>query len=519
MLYGDLVAANGRLITLDNHRPRVTALAVRDGRFVFVGDDAGALALCGPETIRINLEGRTVTPGFCDAHLHLASFGVNLLRQADLAASTDFDDLLSRLAEHAATYVGEWIQGRGFDQERMAGGAWPTRAGLDRLATDRPILITRVCGHAAVANSIALSRLTNEERAAGDADSGRYTENALAPFHRLLPPLSDNEMASAILRAAQIALHSGITSVGTMLDPPLAGDQLRAFHLLNRTGALPIRVTAMPPYGMIDALHRCGIGTGFGDNRVRIGGAKLFSDGSLGAGTALLREPYADAPRARGIRVFEPAELRRCVADAQAKGFQAVIHAIGDGAVADSLDAIESALGATGKNSALRHRIEHASLLPPDLLARMAAHGIIGVVQPQFVPSDDWIPARVGPARARTAYPFRAMLDAGIPLGLSSDCPIEPLDAFACLDAAVNRAPWSAEGGLDPEEAIRAYCLGSAYSLGVEAQVGSLETGKLADFVVLSGDPTAAGGRKIGELRAERVFVEGREAVRNGQTA
>jgi hypothetical protein len=158
-----------------------------------------------------------------------------------------------------------------------------------------------------------------------------------------------------------------------------------------------------------------------------------------------------------------------------------------------------------GDNGYHRHRVEHASLLPPDLLARMAERRIVAVVQPQFVRSDAWTPERLGAERARHAYPFRSMLRAGVPLALSSDCPVESLDAFACLDAAVNRHPWSPDETLTPEEAIRAYTSGGAYAAHADDRVGSLEVGKLADFVILSDDPRRRGGRGIGALAAEQV--------------
>ena len=371
------------------------------------------------------------------------------------------------------------------------------------------MLVTRICGHAGVVNTAALRLLTPAQQARGNPETGRFAENALAPFHALLPPPSDSEMERAITLAANVALATGITSVGTLLDPPFAAEQLRAFQNLRDRSELPVRVTAMPPYAMMADLHRRGIKTGDGDDWLRTGGVKLFTDGSLGARTALLRTPYADDPGNTGIQIHSLDDLRKMVADAHDAGFQAVLHAIGDRAVADAITAIKDAMGQDSSNAVRRHRVEHASLLPADLLSRMADHGIVAVVQPQFVASDSWIPQRVGPERAATAYPFRAMSSAGIPLALSSDCPIEPLDAFACLHAAVNRAPWSETGGLEPEEAVRAYCLGGAYSLHAEKHTGSLTSGKAADFVVLTGDPTTCPPSEILAFRAAAVYVAG----------
>jgi predicted amidohydrolase YtcJ len=266
----------------------------------------------------------------------------------------------------------------------------------------------------------------------------------------------------------------------------------------------------MPPYSAVAQLHAHGINTTFGDEWLNVGAAKLFSDGSLGAQTAWLAEPYADKPSTRGIRIYDPEDLKAKAADAQAKGFQLAIHAIGDQAVRETLDAIEFAL-AGASNEMHRHRIEHASVTAPDCMERMAKHKIVATLQPQFVTSDTWTGERLGPVRTKWAYPFREMIDRGIPVTLSSDCPVERLDAFQAIASAVGRAPWSPEQTITAEDAIRAHCMGSAYAGLAENRVGSLEAGKLADFVVLSGDPTALSGDEIRALNVDRLFVGGVE--------
>jgi predicted amidohydrolase YtcJ len=371
--------------------------------------------------------------------------------------------------------------------------------------------VSRICGHAAVVNSAALAQVTPEERAAGDPDMGLYTEGDITAFYRRVPPLSEAEAEEAVLHASAVALRTGITSVGTLLDTP---EQMGAYARLRRNGRLPLRVSGMPPYSTIASLHVNGVNTTYGDEWLRFGGAKFFSDGSLGARTALLAAPYADdpdRPQNLGIRIYEPEDLKAKARDAQEKGFQVVVHAIGDQAVRETLDAIEFALGPDGDNRYHRHRVEHASILPPDQMERMARRQIVAVVQPQFVTSDTWTGERVGLGRAPWAYPFRTMIHAGIPLALSSDCPVERLDAFACLAAAVGRHPWSPKETLTPEEALRCYCLGGAYAAHAEDRLGSLEAGKLADFVILSDDLTRMGADGIRGLTAERVFIGGAE--------
>ncbi|MDX1932539.1 MAG: amidohydrolase [Capsulimonadales bacterium] len=513
MLSADLIAIGGNVRVGDSAGSLASAFAVRDGKFVAVGADAEILPLAGPNTVRLDLTGKTVTPGFCDSHLHLAWFANDLTRTADLVGCRTVDEILMRLSEHADRYDGPWIRGHGFDQDKMPQGAFPTRADLDRVSRARPIVISRVCGHAAVANSVAIERLTPEERDAGDTETGLFTEGSISAFYRRIPPLSEAEEEAAVLRAARLLLRTGITSVGTLLDTP---DQMGIYARLRRKGRLPLRVTGMPPYASIAGLHERGVNTTFGDEWLRFGGAKLFSDGSLGARTALLSAPYSDIAGPpdgeAGIRIYDPEDLKAKTADAQRRGFQIVIHAIGDQAVRETVTAIEQALGPEGDNTWHRHRIEHVSLLPPDLLERMAQRRILAVVQPQFVTSDTWTGERVGAARHGWAYPFRSMLQAGIPLALSSDCPVEKPDAFACLTAAIFRHPWSSGERLTPEEALRAYCHGSHYALHQEDRLGTIEAGKLADFVVLPADPCRLTENELRSLSVDAVYVGGKRS-------
>ena len=506
---------NGDITTLDDTIPKATAIVVRDGRIVFVGSDSEAEAFAGAGAERTDLHGQCVVPGFCDAHLHVFWWGSLLLKQADLTGADSLDTVLARLSAVAEGTDG-WILGRGFDQDKLVEARFPTRTDLDRVSPVRPLLITRVCGHAAVANSAALALMTSEERALGDAETGLYTETAIAAIRKYVPPMTNDESDNAVSVALALALSRGFTSVGTLLDTP---EQMGAYLRLKRASQLPrIRVTAHPPHrAAVGSLAENGIATGFGDDFLRYGGAKLFSDGSLGARTALLAAPYSDDPAHPdnvGIRIYDPEELKRMTLDAQNKGWQLVIHAIGDQAVRETLDAIEYALDhSEHDNTYHRHRVEHASILPPDLLKRMARRKIIGVLQPQFVTSDTWTGERVGAERGAGAYPFRRMLDAGIPLALSSDCPVETADPFLCLAAAVFRHSWSPHECLTMHEALRLYCLGGAYAAFAEQERGSLSVGKFADFVLLSGDLFACDtADAVTALSVQTVYVGGRVA-------
>jgi len=503
----DLIITNGNLIILDERNPRATAMAVRSDRIAAVGSDQQILTQYkAPQPQVIDLAGKTLLPAFCDCHLHLYAYGQQLLREADLVGTTDIPHIQSRLSDLAAKRKTGWLQGHGFDQSKLNEKRFPTRDDLDQISRTRPILISRICGHAVVANSAALALLSKEELSAGNENTGLYTEDASNAFYRRIPSLNEDEMEQAVLLAANVALKTGITSVQTLLDTP---DQMIAYSRLHAKKKLPIRVVAIPPYSAVATLHAHGIRTDFGDEWLKFGPCKFFSDGSLGAQTAWLSSPYTDQPNTRGIRIYAPEDLKQKCRDAQEKGWQLAIHAIGDQALRESLDAIDHALQGES-NTTWRHRIEHASLTPPDCMERMAKQKIVVTAQPQFVTSDTWTPDRIGHQRTPWAYPFKSMLTNGIPLGLSSDCPVEKLDAFDCLAAATSRHPWSPHETLTIDQALRAYCQGSAHAGHVDHQQGSLQPGKLADFIVLSADPTKLAPNQLRNLKADRVFIAGK---------
>lgn len=507
----DLLLRNARIYTMAARRWADT-LTVHNGRISFVGDEAELPPIWRVASQTLDAGGRLITPGFIDSHLHLLWYGSQLLRQVDLVGVTSTDELLGCLSAKAASTSG-WIQGHGFDQDRLPGKRFPTREDLDRVSRDRPIVISRICGHAAVANSAALALLTRDELAAGDATSGRFNETSSNAFYTRIPPLNETEQDEAALLAARVAIAAGITCCQTMLDTP---DQMAAYARLRRRNALPLRIVGHPPYRSIAALHQHGIDTTFGDEFVRFGAAKIFSDGSLGARTAWLTEPYADDPSTRGIRIHEPQKLKEMCRDAQAKGFQLAIHAIGDCAVAETVDGIEFAL-AGESNAQHRHRIEHVSVCSPRELDRIAKVGIVAAVQPQFIKSDTWTSARLGEKRAAWAYPFASLLKAGVTLAFGSDCPVEKLDVFAAMNAATRREGINVERSISIHGALHAYTLGSAYAGHGESYLGSLEAGKCADFVMIS-DSFIDSGAPLDRCKILATYVAGRSVYRDAST-
>ena len=458
-----------------------TALSTRDGKIERVGSDQEILAHATSNSERIDLAGRTVVPGFHDCHLHLLTLGKTLILQANLVGSNSIDEMLDRLTKQAEIVDG-WIVGHGFDQERMIDRRFPTRADLDRISKTRPIIAGRICRHGLVANSAAMALLSDEERSDGDVSSGLFVEQHQKAFFTKQPQPDDATLDRCLEAAMQLAIRSGITSVGSMLDSP---EHFPVFdRMRRRLGRLPIRVTAMPMEAQAEDFASRGLITGAGDDWLRIGAAKFFADGSLGARTAWLSAPYADDSNTIGSRIYEPGALAKRMKQVESLGFQLACHAIGDAALDEALDAIEHALA--GRSNDRRHRIEHASVARPDQIERLARLRIPVAIQPQFVSSDPWTLDRLGAHRRNWAYPFRSMKDAGVVLGLSSDAPIEQLNSNACLKSAIARdAGWPDES-LTLDDAINAYTIGSAWLSGHASQLGHLEIGAPADFVVIN---------------------------------
>jgi len=401
-------------------------LLAREGRIAALGCGAAPRSR-GVEVVDLNA--RTAIPGPVDSHCHLVSYGMTRLREADLRGVRSLPELEARLRAHSVRSAlapgdGRWLLGRGFDQDLLAEGRWPGRADLDRISPDRPLRVTRVCGHAVVANSPALRAAGLDPAACEErTPEGVLTEGRIAPLTAAIPAPSPEEWRRAALSAAREAAGAGFVGVHSLM----AGiEEIRALVELNVAGELPVRVVMQPPYALLEALVSAGMRSGFGGAMLEFGAIKLFSDGSLGARTAALFEPYADAPSTSGELIYPPEELALRVGRVRDAGWQVCIHAIGDRALAVSLDAIEEA-GAW----ALPPRIEHASLVTPALAGRMRRLGVVAAVQPQFARSDWWASQRLGAARARGCYAFRTLWEAGVPLAGSTDCPVEPLDALA----------------------------------------------------------------------------------------
>ena len=504
----DTLLVGGRIFTATRERPWARALAIAGDRLVAVGTDRQAERWRGRRTRVVDLGGRVVVPGFIDAHAHLASLA-GARGWVDLSRARSLEAAVERLRS-AATKVppGGWVVGTGWDEAKWPEGRVLSREDLDRVSRDRPVLARRIDAHMGSLNSRAL------ERAAGCASErgfevdalGRPTgvlrEEAFAAALQLLTP-TVSEIEAGLGAVTRMAHRLGITS----LHDVVGADEWRAYQRLHRAGRLRLRVTAMPRDALLPHLEGAGMLSGLGDPWLRLGPVKVFADGSLGASTAALREPYADRPGDRGMLVHPRGGLEGLLGRAHRAGLQTATHAIGDQGIGEVLSALEDAL-ACGPRRDLRHRIEHYELPDEDALVRTRKARVVVCAQPNFIGQwsapGDLYERRLGRERASRNNPYREILRRSIPLAFGSDgMPYGPLYG---IHWAVNG--FFPDQRISVEEAIRASTAGGAFASFEEGIKGTLEEGKLADLVVLDGDPFTD-PRRIQHIRVQATWLGG----------
>lgn len=495
----DTIFING--IVLIAGGERAEALAVTGGRIQAVGHTEEIRRLAGPDTKIVDLTGKALLPGFIDAHTHLVSLGLKETGYVlDLSEAGSREEALERVREAVRERgEGAWVLGRGWDESRWPERRYLTREDLDRVAPNNPVALSRVDGHLLIANSRALKLIpVPADPDEFDPQRGMLRERAVERFTREIRPGPD-EIEEAIPAGARLAHALGITSVHDIVT----ADHMRAYQRLHRLGELKLRVRLNPVVEQLEALIESGLMTGFGDELLKLGAIKLFVDGSIGARNAALFEPYTDEPSSHGKLNYPQEELDALVKRAHENGFQLMIHAIGDRAIAAALDALERA----GIGPGERARIEHFELPTAEQLERAQKLGVIASMQPNFL---QWsgpgrlYEARLGSERDARIDPHRAAIEKGIALAFGSDgMPFGPLYG---IHWAVN-APHPHQR-LSVEEALHAYTLGAAYAGFSEGEVGSLDPGKWADLVVLSEDPLQAPER-LSELKVEEVYLGG----------
>jgi hypothetical protein len=496
----DIVFSGGKVPTGDAESRVADWVWVRGGRVVALGSGAPPEVDAG----RVDLAGRVLCPAFVDAHVHLSWLATSLLGP-DLSRCKNRDDLLHVIAswkQPGRGPEGAWIVGHGFDESAWTDRRTPLRAELDAVQPSRPVVAMRACGHVAVLNSAALRDVAPGPHT--DLETGRLAEDDLYAINDRLRP-EPQELAAALPRVAAHLHAHGITAVHDVASP----EMLAALRMQRSKDGLGIRVSCSIPYRYLDAnldLAPSGEpldGPCRDDEFLRVLGVKLFLDGSLGARTAWLRAPYADAPETRGTPLFALEGLRAIARRAQERGLQLMVHAIGDAALDLGLDALEPV--SAGGNP-LRHRLEHVEVTPPDLVVRLARSGMWICAQPNFAARwshpDGMNAQRLGPRLAH-CNAYRSLHDAGIPLGFGSDT--MPLGPALGLHGAC-RHPIAAER-LSVLEALRAYTTTAAALVHAEHRQGRIAPGLAADFVLLAADPRDLADP--GTIAVEATYVAG----------
>jgi predicted amidohydrolase YtcJ len=530
---------NANAHTADADRPRVEAFLVEGERFVAAGSNAEIRSHPGFDANdAVDLEGRTVLPGLIDAHGHLIGLGQLRAGVVDLAGTTTYDEVIARVRARAKeTPPGQWVLGRGWDNESWPDNALPDHTALSEATPSNPVWLGRVDGHAALANARAM-QLAGIDRATPSPDGGEilrgpdgrptgvFVDNAEALVERVIPEAARGDAETMLLAAQEACLAVGLTGVHDMGISPDVADLLRQ---MEADGRLKLRVAgALSSWYAIEYFET---NPPYAGPRLSVAAAKLYIDGAMGSRGAWLLEPYADRPTDddgipyTGLAVAEPDFIEAVAAHALRKHYQVFTHAIGDRANREVLDAYERAATSTGVALApARFRVEHAQLLHPDDIPRFAELGIIASMQPTHCTSDmRWVEARVGDDRAKGAYAWASLLKSGAIISAGSDFPVESVNPFLGFFAAVTRqnagampaGGWRAEERMTRAEALRSMTLHAAYGSFQEHRVGSITPGKQADFIVIDRDVMTVEPIEILETKVLRTVIAGETVYRS----
>jgi predicted amidohydrolase YtcJ len=534
----DLILFNGKLHTQDPIYPEASALAAHDGKILAVGNDREIRTYQRPGTRLIDLEGRLVIPGLTDSHFHFYHWALNL-QDLKLAGVVSLEDMRTLVSEAAGrTRTGSWIVGQGWNETTWSDRRLPDRKDLDNITPDHPVILWRSDLHLAVVNSAALKQAGIDKHTSSPSDgiidrdgegnpTGVLRELAINLVRRVMPDETEEDTLVAIRKALPELHRIGITGIhdfrimGGEDGPPA----FRAYQSLLNHSALDIRMWMNLPLEKLDEAIALGLRTGFGNDRLRVGHVKMFSDGSQGARTAWMLQNYEDEAHA-GMPLTPMDKIAEAVYKADRAGLAVAIHAIGDRANRELINVFEETLshGTGGSPPLANHRIEHVQNIQPDDLPRMSRLGISASVQPIHATDDIPMLEQSTGSRTRNAYVFRDMLSSGITLALGSDCPVADPNPFWGIHAAVTRqrrngypeGGWYPEQILSVEEAVWGYTMGPALVTGLSSSLGSLTPGKLADMVVLDRNIFTVDPPEIAQTKphltvfnGEIVFEEG----------
>jgi predicted amidohydrolase YtcJ len=526
----DIILYNGKLHTQDPDLPDATAIALCGNRILALGSDSQILALAKPETQQINLQGKRVLPGMTDAHIHFYEWAL-LLRGLTLENAQSLEEVQELVGTAVSkAKPGAWIIGQGWNQNNWPTPKMPDRFDLDKLSPHNPVILWRTDLHLAWVNTLAL-KAANITSSTPDPDmgiiehdlsgepNGILRELAMNLIRHVMPAATNEEIDSAMIKTTKKIHALGLTGVHDFRI--MGGDDgppaLRAWQRLRAGQNLKLRAWVMMPGETLDDDISLGLQSGFGDDTLRIGGAKFFSDGATGSRTAWMLEPFQDA--GTGFPLTPMKNLAEGISKAHQAGISTAIHAIGDRAIRELLDVYTEVLqqqeGQPGPR--IPHRIEHVQHSHLDDLKRLAPLGLVASVQPLHLTDDmHMIDKACGP-RARWAYAFQDLLKAGTILAFGSDCPVASPNPFWGIHAAVTRqrrdgtpeGGWYPEQRLSVEEAVWAYTMGTALASGRQDDLGSLSPGKMADLIVLDQDIFTIDTMEISQIRPEMTIFNG----------
>lgn len=512
---------NGTIRTMDPDCPLVEALLVEGKRIAAVGRyaDLAPAAKEGGETV--DLKGKTLLPGFNDAHIHIWKVGHLLTGMLDLRGVRSIQELQERLEQFSRRFDGEWIVGRGFNEAMMAEGRLPDCRDLDAVVPDRPVFLIRTCAHIGIANSVALKQsdigrgVTAPtggfiETDGQDLPTGMLAETAMGLIQKHIPPPAASDYRRMIQSAGQALLAAGVTSA---TDPAVLPDLMEVYRSMHASGELPLRVNTLAirlPDGGTEPLPLPEKTAG---DWFRSEGVKFFADGGLSGQTAALRQPYRNSNN-RGMLRLEAESFYRMAKTAHEQGYRIGTHAIGDAAIDLVLDVYHRLYRECGKGQ--RHRIEHLGLPHDEQLKRIKAMALIAVPQAIFLRELGGNFRKYLPdPYLQRCYPLRSVLDHGIPIALSSDAPVvRSIHPLAGMAAAADRLderghPIGPQEAIHLAEALQAYTVGGAAAEGALDQKGSLQPGKWADMVVLNRDPLTGNAEEHKNIQVEQVFIDG----------
>jgi len=521
-----LVLTHGKIWTGDPNRRFVEAVAIEGNTIVAIGSNEEMVRIAG-DAKQLDLHGRVAVPGFIDNHVHFIDGGFELSRVHLRDASTP-EEFARRIGEQAAKLgKGRWVVGGEWDQTIWNPVVLPARQMIDAVTHDNPVFVSRLDGHMALANTagLKLAGITRDSkdpaggtivRDANGEPTGLLKDNAMSPVFAVMPRPSTEERMEAARAGLREAARFGVTAFCDMSGSD-AYEDLRAYQRLDKSGQLSARVYLFTPISAYRRLVDASIEKGFGSDVLRIGGLKGFADGSLGSATAAMFEPFSDDPANRGL-TMEPVtngSLKKWVADADANDLQVAIHAIGDRANDEILKIYES----IPNGGRRRFRIEHAQHLNPALIRRFGSDHVIASMQPYHAIDDGrWAEQKIGHERAKGAYAFRSLIDAGATLTFGSDWTVAPLNPLLGVYAAVTRRTidgknpngWIPEEKISIDEALRSYTVNSAYAMFMENEIGRIGPGLRADIAILSDDIFSIAPEKIDGVQVDLTLFDGR---------